>query len=77
MQAAMKITGIGGGGQGVAYKQESHQNWEEPWAFKTFSGADVTQSPHLTPHWDSSARWRFLLFIVLKYTTQNYHLNHF
>ena len=32
----------GGGGQGVAYKQESHQSWEEPWAFKTFSGADVT-----------------------------------
>ena len=57
-----------GGGQGVAYKQESHQSWEEPWAFKIFSGADVTQSPHLTPHWDSSARWHFLLFIVLKYT---------
>ena len=56
MQAAMKITGMGGAG-GLPTTKSLIRAGKNPGLFITFSGADVTQSPHLTPggiHQDDS-----------------------
>ena len=58
---------LGWGVRGVAYNQESHQSWEESWAFHNlfWSRCDPVTSPHSR---GDSSRWQFLFFIVLKYT---------
>ena len=62
----------------VAYNQESHQSWEESWAFQNLFWSSRLLS-HLTSLQGGfiSKMTVFVFHCVKIHTTQNYHLNHF
>lgn len=66
-----------GSGQGLPTTRSLIRAGKNPGLFITFSGADVTQSPHLTPVGGFIKMTVFVFHCVKIHTTQNYHLKHF